>query len=384
VLSLWRQAGLLDIPPPAVQSAARPKGQPQRMTRAFNAALLSLATDAPPHVITQRDVARHAFDVFSGAFRDYERLAKVFETSGVIERRAAMPLEWYLAERSFEERTAAYIACATELFASAARRALDLAGLRADAVDAVVTVSSTGIATPSLEARAAEALGFRPDVQRIPVFGLGCAGGATGLGIAARIAAAQPGAVVLLVVVELCTLSVRIDKPDKANLVAVALFGDGAAAAVLRGGSAPAEGQPMVKAAAERSWPGTLSLMGWDVDASGFSVIFDRAIPPFAESQVGPAMRDMLRAWGVAEDSVGRYVCHPGGAKVIAALETALGAPSGSLDHEREVLARFGNMSAPTVLFVLERAIAVGLPPATVAAALGPGFTLSAALLEAA
>jgi alkylresorcinol/alkylpyrone synthase len=217
----------------------------------------------------------------------------------------------------------------------------------------------------------------------VPVFGLGCAGGATGLGIAARLAAAEPGSVVLLVVVELCTLSVRIDKPDKANLVAVALFGDGAAAAVLRSGGEVPAGAPVVRRAAEKSWPGTLGLMGWDVDAAGFSVIFDRAIPPFAEQHVGPAMSGMLAAWGRPAGAIGRYVCHPGGAKVIAALETALGAPAGSLDHERAVLSRFGNMSAPTVLFVLERALAAGLPPVSVAAALGPGFTFSAALLEA-
>jgi alkylresorcinol/alkylpyrone synthase len=353
------------------------------MPRDLNAAILSLATDAPPHIITQTDVARHASTVFSGAFRDYERLAKVFETSGVLERRSALPLEWYLTERSFEARTEAYLRVATDLFISVARKALDAAGLSGSDIDAVVTVSSTGIATPSLEARAAEALAFRPDVRRVPVFGLGCAGGASGLGIAARQAAAEPGSTVLLVVVELCTLSVRIDKPDKANLVAVALFGDGAAAAVLRSGDAP-PGVPVVRQAAERSWPGTLGLMGWDVDASGFSVIFDRAIPPFAEEHVGPAMGEMLARWQRPKEAIGRYVCHPGGQKVITALEGALGAPAGSLDHERDVLARYGNMSAPTVLFVLERAVRQGLPRTSVAAALGPGFTFSTALLETA
>ncbi|MGL4240441.1 MAG: type III polyketide synthase [Beijerinckiaceae bacterium] len=344
--------------------------------------LLALATAAPPHVISQRDVARHSADVFGGAFRDYERLAKVFETSGVIERRAAMPLEWYLTERSFEERTMAYLDVATGLFRQAAAEALDRAGLTAAEIDTVVTVSSTGIATPSIEARAAEAMGFRGDVRRVPVFGLGCAGGASGLGVAARLAAAEPGTNVLLVVIELCTLSVRIDKPDKANIVAVALFGDGAAAAVLRAGGEPSPGMPMLRQAAERSWPGTLGLMGWDVDASGFSVIFDKAIPPFAEANVGPAMREMLERWGTPTDTIGRYVCHPGGAKVVAALEKTLGVPQGALDHERAVLSTFGNMSAPTVLFVLERAIASGLPRCSVATALGPGFTFSAVMME--
>jgi alkylresorcinol/alkylpyrone synthase len=352
------------------------------MTRDLNAAILSLATDAPPHVITQSDVALHSAHVFGGAFRDYERLAKVFATSGVLERRAAMPLDWYLTERSFEERTAAYLDVASGLLVAAVRQALERAGLKPSDVDTVVTVSSTGIATPSLEARAAQALGLRPDVRRVPVFGLGCAGGASGLGIAARQAAAEPGTNVLLVVVELCTLSVRIDKPDKAKLVAVALFGDGAAAAVLRAGGDPPEGAPVVRRAAERSWPDTLWLMGWDVDASGFSVVFDKSIPPFVSEHVGPAMGDMLARWERPKADIGRFVCHPGGAKVITALEGALGAAQGSMDHEREVLSRFGNMSAPTVLFVLERAMRSGLPKTSVAAALGPGFTFSAALLE--
>jgi alkylresorcinol/alkylpyrone synthase len=346
------------------------------------AAILALATAAPPHVIRQSDVAVHAGGVFGGAFRDYDRLARVFETSGVVERRSALPLEWYLRERAFEERTAAYLTAATDLFCEAAQRALDEAGLPAAAVDTVVTVSSTGIATPSLEARAADRLGFRPDIRRVPVFGLGCAGGASGLGVAARLAAAEPGGVVLLVVVELCTLSVRIDKPDKANLVAVALFGDGAAAAVLQSGARPPPGTPVVRGAAERSWPGTLGLMGWDVDASGFSVIFDRAIPPFAEANVGPAMDGFLALWDRPRTDIGRYVCHPGGAKVITALESALAVAAGSLDHERRVLASYGNMSAPTVLFVLKEAMKAGLPQWSVAAALGPGFTFSAALIE--
>ncbi len=350
----------------------------------YDAALLSLATRAPENIIRQQDVAIHAAKVFSGAFRDYDRLARVFETSGVVERRSAMPLEWYLTERAFEERTAAYLTCATELFCGAAEAALAAAGLAAADIDTVVTVSSTGIATPSLEARAAARMGFRPDARRVPVFGVGCAGGVTGLAIAARLAAVEPGSRVLVVVVELCTLSARIDKPDKTNLVAVALFGDGAAAAVLQSGAKPPAGMPVVRAASEHLWPDSTALMGWDVDATGFSVVLDRAVPPFVEAHVAKVIDGMLGGWGLARGDVGRFVCHPGGAKVIAALESAMGAAPGVLDHERDVLRSFGNMSAPTVLFILERVIAAGLPKRAVATALGPGFTLSAALLETA
>ena len=349
---------------------------------ALNAALLSLATVAPEHVIRQSDVAYHAAKVFGGALRDYERLSKVFDTVGVSERHAVLPLEWYLTEQRFTERTSAYIAAATDLFCEAASKALDQAELKASDIATVVTVSSTGIATPSLEARAAARLGFRADVRRVPVFGLGCAGGVTGLAIAARLAEAAPGEVVLLVVVELCTLSVRLDKPDKANLVALSLFGDGAAAAVLRSQPRGESDVPVVRFTAERIWPNTIDLMGWDVDATGFVVIFDRAIPPFVESHIGDAMREILHSWHLAPADIDRFVCHPGGAKVITALETALGAESGILDHERYVLRHFGNMSAPTVLFVLERVLQAGTPKRLVTTALGPGFTFSTACIE--
>jgi alkylresorcinol/alkylpyrone synthase len=348
----------------------------------LNVSLLSLATAAPAHVIRQSDVAHHAARVFGGAFRDYERLSRIFETSGVVERRAVLPLEWYLTERSFAERTAVYLESAMTIFCEAAEKAMTSAGLKARDIGTVVTVSSTGIATPSLEARAAARLGFAPHTRRVPVFGLGCAGGVTGLAVAARLAAAEPERAVLLVVVELCTLSARLDLPDKANLVAVALFGDGAAAAVLKAAPAGGSQAPVVRFAAERQWPDTLGLMGWDVDASGFSVIFDRAIPPFVETNVGPAMAVMLQSWGIDRADVDRYVCHPGGAKVIAALERTLDVAEGTLDHEREILKSFGNMSAPTVLFVLERAMQAGLPRRIVTTALGPGFTFSAACIE--
>jgi alkylresorcinol/alkylpyrone synthase len=242
-------------------------------------------------------------------------------------------------------------------------------------------VSSTGIATPSLEARAAQTMGFRGDIQRVPVFGLGCAGGVSGLAIAARLAKAEPGSKVLLVVVELCTLAFRLDQLTKANIVATALFGDGAAACVL---SASDDGIAEVEAMGEHLWPNTLDIMGWEVDPQGFGVIFAQAIPPFVESHMAPALADILARAALTTRDVDRFVCHPGGMKVVQALERALNLDQGSLDHERGVLAEYGNMSAPTVLFVLERVLQDGLPPRAAMTALGPGFSASCAVLKAA
>ena len=202
------------------------------------------------------------------------------------------PADWYYGVHGWPERTTAYLEGALALFIEAAGKALDRASITADAVDTIVTVSSTGIATPSLEARAMRALGFRSDVRRVPVFGLGCAGGVAGLSIGADLAMARPGSVVLVVAVELCSLAVRRDQPTKANMVALALFGDGAAAAVLT--SAPGDAVRVVETG-HHTWPDTLDIMGWKVDPVGFGVIFDQSIPVFARERLAEALDAILR-----------------------------------------------------------------------------------------
>ena len=308
-------------------------------------------------------------------------MAKVFDTAGIRHRQSVMPIEWYTTPRTWPERTEAYVDGAVDLFSRAAESALANAGLTGPQVDIIITVSSTGIATPSLEARSMARLGFRSDAARIPIFGLGCAGGVTGLAIASRMARASPGAVVLLVAVEVCTLSFRMKDLTKADIVATALFGDGAAACVLRCGEG---GFAHVEATAEHTWPDTLDIMGWRVEPDGLGVIFARAIPPFAREHLRPAMDQMLAANGDRIDAIDRFICHPGGMKVIDAMEAALSMDQGALDHERAVLADHGNMSAPTVLYVLDRARHAGLPSRSVVTALGPGFTASTVTLSSA
>ena len=168
----------------------------------------------------------------------------------------------------------------------------------------------------------------------------------------------------LLVALELCTLAVRHDELTKANIVAASLFGDGAAAVVLRAGDG---GAIRVEATGEKQWPDTLDIMGWSVDPEGFGVIFQRTIPDFVRDNIGPAVTEILARMELSTHDIDRFVCHPGGTKVILALERALSLDQGTLDHEREVIADYGNMSAPTVLFVLERALRAG-PAAAVAA----------------
>src|SRR5450631_1867509 len=343
------------------------------------AALVSLATSIPPHQFHQKQILEAAHSLLADRYPEFETLSSLFANTGIRNRYGVQPMEWYLERRGWPERTQAFLEGAEKLFLDVARKALARADLSPGDVDTVVTVCSTGIATPTLEARVASEMGFRADVARVPVFGLGCAGGVSGLSIASRLAEARPGTNVLLVALELCTLAVRHDELTKANVVAASLFGDGAAAAVLRAGDG---GATRIEAAGEKLWPDTLDVMGWSVDPEGFGVVFQRTIPDFVRQNMGSAVTEILTRMKLGNADVDRFVCHPGGTKVILALERALSLDQGTLDHERDVIADYGNMSAPTVLFVLERALAKGLPKRSLLTALGPGFTASCVALR--
>ncbi|MBN8942291.1 MAG: type III polyketide synthase [Rhizobiales bacterium] len=343
--------------------------------------LVSIGTAVPEHVLLQRDVAAAAHDVFGPRYPGFGGMAGVFASAGIRKRHAVKPLDWFFEPRGWPERTEAFLEGAGRLFIDAASQAIEAAGIGARDIDCIVTISSTGIATPSLEARAAKAMGFRDDARRVPVFGLGCAGGVSGLSLASELARARPGTHVLMVAVEVCSLAFRLDHLTKANIVATALFGDGAAACVLRAGP---DGIATVEASGEHCWSDTLDIMGWKLDGQGFGVIFSQAIPPFVEANIAGAITGILGRAGLDRPSVDRFVCHPGGIRVIQSLEHALALGQGCLDHERDVLSEYGNMSAPSVLFVLERAIEAGLPPRSALTALGPGFTASCAVLKSA
>ncbi|MBR0692531.1 type III polyketide synthase [Bradyrhizobium lablabi] len=343
------------------------------------AALVSVATSVPPHLFHQGQILQAARDLLAKRYPEFDTLSSLFANTGIRHRYGVKPIEWYLERRGWPERTQAFLEGAELLFVEVARKAIARADLSGSDIDTIVTVCSTGIATPTLEARVAGKLGLRGDVSRVPLFGLGCAGGVSGLSIASRLAEARPGANVLLVVLELCTLAVRHDELTKANIVAASLFGDGAAAIVLRAGDG---GATRIEATGEKLWPDTLDIMGWSVDPEGFGVIFQRTIPDFVRDNMGSAVAEILARMNLTVDDIDRFLCHPGGTKVIAALERALALDRGTLDHERDIIADCGNMSAPTILFVLERACARGLPPRSLLTALGPGFTVSCVALR--
>jgi alkylresorcinol/alkylpyrone synthase len=337
--------------------------------------LFAVATAVPPYPLDQNDVIERVKLLF-GRSPDLDRLLPVFLNTGIERRYSCVPIEWYDRAHGWPERNRIYLAAAVDLLEAATNRVLCSTGRHKDDIDSIVVVSTTGIATPSLDALLIERMGLRRTVQRLPIFGLGCAGGVLGLTRAASQAAVAPGRTVLFLVVELCALSFRRDDWSKSNIVATALFGDGAAAALL---STEGEG-PALVAAGEHTWPGTLDVMGWEVADEGLKAIFSSDIPKLVTTRLQDAASEFLSRHGLAIGDIDRFICHPGGAKVIAALEHAFGLGQGALVEARAVLRDYGNMSAATVMFVLERMLAKARATGArweraLMNALGPGFT---------
>jgi alkylresorcinol/alkylpyrone synthase len=307
----------------------------------------------------------------------FERLAPVYRNAAIETRRSCVPLSWYLEPHGFAERNRLFVENAVALLEESARKAVESAGCGFEGIDLLLTVSSSGVAAPSLDALLLERLPFRRDVQRLPVFGLGCAGGVLGLGRAAALARAEPGARVLLLDVELCGLTFRRNDRSKSNIVATALFGDGAAAAVVTTDCAG----PAIVAWGEHTWPGSLDVMGWDVRDDGLAVLFSRDIPSLVRARFREVVVAFLRRHGVSLEAIDEFVCHPGGAKVLDAIEEAIGLSNHKLDCSRNILREYGNMSSATVFFVLAESL--GRPAGRrLLSSLGPGFTAAFALLE--
>jgi alkylresorcinol/alkylpyrone synthase len=366
--------------------ASLEKSQMPAIADAATARLISLATAVPPHDLLQDDVADRAAVLFGSTDGGFHRLAPVYRNAEIARRHSCVPLDWFMAHHSFAERNALFLEHATRLLTEAARDALARCGLRPQDIDTLVTVCSSGIATPALDARVMANLAFRPDVQRMPIFGLGCAGGVLGLARAAAMAKAAPASNVLLLVVELCSLTFRRQDRSKSNIVATALFGDGAAAAVITCRPAAADGPrtPSVGPCGEHTWPDSLDVMGWEVADDGLKVLFSRDIPTLVREDLRPVVDSFLTRNALTVADMDEFVCHPGGAKVIDALEGCFDLQPGALKHARDVLRAHGNMSAVTVLFVLQASMDDHPGGRRLLTTLGPGFTAGMLILDAA
>jgi alkylresorcinol/alkylpyrone synthase len=364
-----------------------------------------MSTVVPDAKLPQTLVLDWARRTLGSKFAQFERMSKAFDNAGIRTRYAVADMSWFETPKSWPERNSVYLEGATRLFINAATTALEDAGWEADEVDAIVTVSSTGIATPTLEARAYLEMGFREDVARIPVFGLGCAGGVSGMAIARDFAAVHEGTRVLMVAVEACTVSFCSGTPRKADIIGSAIFGDGAAAVCVTSENNSVNGHNghdgrnghngynghngqtgrhghngnkiFIGKGSQKMWPDTLSIMGWEVDEDSLGVVFDKSIPSFTEDNFSSAVSGARAKLGKDISDIDRFVCHPGGTKVLQAIEQCLELQPDSLDEEREVLRNFGNMSAPTVMFVLKQVLDNEQTGDMLMCALGPGFTAS-------
>lgn len=344
--------------------------------------IASVATAVPEHTITQDDAALRAQTFFP----QFARLEALYTNTGIDNRYSIAPMEWHLQPRSWEERTEAYQCNALDLLEQVACQAVAEASLKLTDIDVIVTNTITGLSIPSLEARLMNRLGFRPDVERLPIFGLGCGGGVGGLARATRMAQARPGANVLFLTVDLCTLCMRTEDQSLAMFVAAALFGDGAAGAVLRSHVGNRSGLPgghaRVGAIGEYFWSKTEHIMGWDIKNDGFGVVLSPELPTLMRERMGEALFPFLARAGLSMQDFDGFLLHPGGSKVLTTAEESLQLSRHQLRYSWEVLRKYGNMSSATALFVLKEALSEHARGRYLLAAFGPGFSAYFIVLE--
>lgn len=341
--------------------------------------LISIATALPDHPVTQDEVLAVLAKARGAALP--ARLKQILGNSGIDQRYLACEPDYYLQQRSWSKRAQIYADVGQRLAEQAATSALEKATLRPVDIDAIVMISTTGTMTPSIPSRMIEAMDFRQSVQTIPVFGYGCAGGVLGLRLANDLARSNGGQNVLLISLELCSLSYDYSQFDKKNMIATALFADGCAAAVLAGKSGN-DGKPSFGAFDQKTWPDTRDMMGWDIGETGFDLVLARDIPSFVAKDFAPFCDAFLQEQGLLKSGISEPACHPGGGRVVEALEDYFAPDLSGIPATREVLKDHGNMSSPTVLFVLDRLLQDNPTKPILLTALGPGFTSAVGILE--
>lgn len=352
--------------------------------------ITSVSSAVPPHKVTQAEARRFAAESFGSTFRDIQRYLPIFDNAGVETRHFCVPLDWLREPHSFMEKNSAYVRQGIDLGVQVIQTCLGQAKLTPTDIDTLVFVSSTGISAPSLDAFIANQLGMRNDLHRIPIWGLGCAGGVSGLARAAEFARANPNSRVLLVALELCGITFMQQEHTKSNLIACSLFGDGAAAVLVEGDQIRnLSGDPgkrlEIKGSLSTLWPDTEDVMGWTVSDGGLSVVFSKEIPSIVLQKLRPVYEQMLAKFGLQDAQVAQWIAHPGGPKVIEAFSKILERELPHFQASRETLRNNGNMSSPTVFFVLEETLkqpALQAGDYGVLLALGPGFSCEQVLVQ--
>lgn len=349
--------------------------------------IASIAPVLPGHVHAQNEITAAIAPLLTSDPRRRTTIDRIHASTGIATRHLALPLDEYAGLTTFTAANDAFVREGTPLAAEACRRALAAAGLTASDVDFLLFTSITGIATPSLDALLVERLGLRPDVKRIPVFGLGCVGGAAGIARVRDYLQGHPGDVALLVSVELCSLTLQHGDASMANIVSSGLFGDGAAAVVMVGDDRAAQvpGGVDVVDTASALYPDTSDALGWDIGGSGFRIVLAASLADIVERHLGAGVVDLLAAHGLKVADVETWVAHTGGPKILQAAARTLDLPDEAFAASWRSLARVGNLSSSGVLHVLADELAAGgqIPgSAGVLFAIGPGVCTETVLLR--
>lgn len=354
--------------------------------------IMSVSSVKPKYEIKQEQAVELTRALFSERFSNIERLLKVFDNGDIETRNLCMPLNWFEKEHDFEERNILYIKHAIDYGVQAIEKCLmrdetNEQSVSPSEIDAIFFISSTGISTPSIEARIMNKIDFRDDVKRIPIWGLGCAGGAVGISRAQEFCLAYPEANVLVLSVELCSLTFQKDDYSKSNLVGASLFSDGIACVLVCGNKSKIKAhkpKPKVIATTSKFMRDSENVMGWDVKNNGLHVVFSKNIPTIITDWLGPFVHEFLASNNLSKDDIKHFVAHPGGKKVLQAYEKSLEFDKQKTTISRDILRENGNMSSPTILYVLERFMEND-PQAGdygLMAALGPGFCGELLLLQ--
>ncbi len=352
----------------------------------------SISSFLPPYTYSQEQASTLLRNLFKDHYNDLERMLKVFENGDIEERQFCVPAEWFEQPHDLEERNRLYIELATSYGVLAINACLNnkeflTESIHPSEIDGIIYISSTGFSTPSIDARILNQLPFSEYVKRIPIWGLGCAGGASGLSRAFDYCLAYPKAKVLVVCVELCSLTFQPNDYSKSNLIGASLFADGVACALICGDEVDISSKktkPAFVATSSKTKPNSENIMGWEMKNDGLHVVFSKSIPSIIEKWLEPFVKDFLNEHKLTTTQIEHFIAHPGGKKVLAAYEKSLGFEPSKTAISRNILKNHGNMSSPTVLYVLEAFMKLESSPGDLGllTALGPGFSGELVLLE--
>lgn len=336
-----------------------------------------------PYKTPQQEVKKQAHELFSANFPQTDRLIFAFDNTEIITRNFCKPLSYYAEPNTFEERNNDYIELALKYSVQAIEECVVKATIEKEDITDILFVSTTGLATPSMDALIVNKMRLNPHINRTPVWGLGCGGGVSGMAKACTIAKADPDAVVLLVAVELCSLTLIKSDYSKSNFIGSSLFSDGIAACIVKGDNHGSNQSINYIASSSKLYYDSLEVMGWEFQDTGFKVLFSKDIPTFLHEHINEDIAEFLDKHSLQLSDIKNFIFHPGGKKVLDAYTEALGVEGDFLHHTRSVIADYGNMSSATVLYVLERFMTQGYEDGYgLMVAMGPGFSSEMVLLK--